>query len=206
MEKIMPPLLTSNYSAVDITGNLQDQAKNYIVEQIRIGKLKPGQNIPTVREISNVLDVSTTVTMAAIRDMREQGWIEKSSNRRHLVSEGVRKLLLADRKIKIAFTSHGYEHIHVPAFQAIFNALSQHGFKNNITFDCILQMNDRSQNIQQDYYDAMIVAGWEPANYKKVCKGICIGLDWFEGADIDCSVHTDNFKGASLIEIGRAHV
>lgn len=192
-------LSAPDYSQVDNSGNLQVQAKNYIIAQIRAGRLKPGQHLPTVREISNKLAVSTTVTMAAIRDMRQQGWIERKPNRRHLVSDGARKLLLADRKIKIVFTSHGYEHIHVPAFQAIFTALLQEGLKNNIIFDCLLQLNDKSQTVEPGYYDAMIVAGWEPASHKKICKGLRIGLDWFEGMEVDCTVHTDNFKGARLI-------
>ena len=191
---------------------LQDSAKQYLIEQIRKGKLRSGQNIPSIRKISNTLNVSTTVTMNAVKNMYEEGWLEKSENRKHIVSKRTRKLLLSDIKTTVAFTCYGYEHIHVPAFQAIYNALSKEGRKSNITFDTVFNMNYETQSKRNDRnYDAMIVAGWKPDNYKEICKGICLGLDWFEGLEIDCSVHTDNFKGASMLakhfyDIGRRKV
>ena len=93
-------------SSITTTKPLQARVQQHLSAQIRHGSLSPGDRLPTIKEISNKLNVSTTVTFLAVKKMREGGWFEKISERKHIVSNGVNRLLEA-RPLRIGFASCG---------------------------------------------------------------------------------------------------
>jgi DNA-binding transcriptional regulator YhcF (GntR family) len=188
---------------------LKMRTRDFLLEQIRRGLLKPGQHVPSVREISRNLDVSTNVAFLAIKELREERILEKLANGRHLVGKGV-TTLLQKRSLSLGFSSWGAEHIKEGIYQSIYNFLVRLGKSCNTNVDCLLDLHDTWSHLAPNHFDAMVVADWKPENIQTICRGPSIGLDT-RGIVTDCVVKTDHHKGGELAgrhlrELGRKKV
>lgn len=172
-------------------------ARNFLLDQIRRGVLKPGQHIPSVKQLSESLNVSTFVAFSAIKELREERFLERLANGRHLVGRDILSLS-QKRALRVGFSSCGLGHIRHTTYQVIYNELIGLGQAAHAKYDCLLEMHDRWSSLEAGYYDALVVADWKPQNASRICRGPCIGLDTWEGIDVDCVVKTDHHKGGEL--------
>lgn len=62
-----------------------EQVAEHYREEIRTGQREPGAVFPSVREIGIAWGISTNTVYRAIRQLREEGWIEVSQGRRPIV-------------------------------------------------------------------------------------------------------------------------
>jgi DNA-binding LacI/PurR family transcriptional regulator len=182
---------------MDAYGTLKSRMRKFLLDQIDRGLLKPGQHIPSVRHLSRNLAVSTSVAFQTIRELKAERILEQSPNGRHVVSKDLTSAH-PTKKLRLAFSSCGSDHIRHTIYQSIYNYLLAHCRPANNTLDCLLELNDTWSPLAPDYYDALIVADWKPQNADKICHGPCIGLDSWEGVAVDCVVRTDHHKGGEL--------
>lgn len=176
---------------------LKIRTRDYLLEQIRRGLLKPGQHVPSVREISRNLEVSTNVAFLAIKELREERILEKLANGRHQVGKEASTLVHQKHSLCLGFSSWGAEHIKEGVYQSIYNYLVRLGKPHNVNVDCLLDLHDTSAELEPNHFDAMVIADWKPANTQSICHGPCIGLDT-RGIEADCLVKTDHHKGGEL--------
>ncbi|HBG25889.1 MAG: hypothetical protein A2Y10_17820 [Planctomycetes bacterium GWF2_41_51] len=193
----MTPMLIQNESQGRPSKTLQDRVQKYLVEEVRRGNLSQGDPVPTIKEMSLKLNVSTKVVFLALKNMRDSGWFEKVSERKQIVSKGVDRLLM-NQPLKLAFSSCGNGHILRGVYQVIYNHLQEMLADSKTEINCLLEMDCTSNGTPQATYDAMIVSDWEPENFKNCVKGPVIGLDTWEGLKLDCVVKTDHFKGGEM--------
>ena len=83
---------------------LRHKAKRYLIECLKRGEITAGQKVPTVREISADLGVSTTVAMEALREMRGEGWFKKGEGRRNIVTKNAKNIFLPTIPLKEMFS------------------------------------------------------------------------------------------------------
>ncbi|ARN56690.1 substrate-binding domain-containing protein [Sedimentisphaera salicampi] len=189
---------------------LQDRVQKYLIEEVRRGNLREGDRVPTIKEVSNILNVSTKVAFLAVKDMRDKGWFEKVSDRKQVIARGVERLLL-NQPVKLAFASCGNGHILRGVYQTIFNHLQEMLDDSNAEIECLLEMDPHSKEIPEKPFDAMIVSDWEPNQLRDYVSGPIIGLDTWEELELDYLVKTDHFHGGEmaarhLYESGRRSV
>jgi len=176
--------------------SLRMRARNYLLDQIRRGILQPGQAIPSVRDLSRGLEVSTSVAFSAIRELREERILERLANGRHRVGQQVERTL-QKRHLRVAFCSEGSDHIRLGVYQSIFNHLAQLSVGARIEVDCLLELQDTWSGLEANHYDLMVVADWKPENAETICYGPTIGLDT-RGIEVSAVVKTDHFRGGEL--------
>jgi GntR family transcriptional regulator len=63
------------------------QVAEKIKEMIRDGKYKPGERLPTVREVAAVVGVNFNTIARAYRSLRENGWVVMRQGRGAFVSK-----------------------------------------------------------------------------------------------------------------------
>jgi len=190
--------MTSNNTSMTpvVTSPLRAMARQYFVDRIRRGVFSPGKQIPSVRDISRDLGVSTIVTFAAIRELRAERVLEQLANGRHQVgSEAIR--LVQGRHIRVGFTSMGIDRIREGIYQSIFNHLVKLAPKRNVEIECLLELHDTWSETDDGHFDVMVVADWKPECVGRLCRGPVIGLDT-RGIAVDCVVKTDHFAGGEL--------
>lgn len=177
---------------------LQEKTQAYLVEKIRQGRYKPGDLIPTFQELADKLSVSTTVTFRAVKNMRDEGWLEQGYKRRHVISERASQLVVSQKNANVAFTSRGIDHILLNSCQAIFNNMGRMVEKFNINLDCILELDERSREKAIDtQYDVIVASDWELKD--KSLNVPVISIDSWEGRKADYIIRSDNFKGGRLM-------
>jgi DNA-binding LacI/PurR family transcriptional regulator len=191
-------------------GLLRNRTRTFLLDQISRGVLKPGQRLPSVRCISKSLDVSTKVAFQVIQELKSEQILEQLPNGRHLVRKGA-SVGESIQNLRIAFSSCGLDHIRHTVYQSIYHHLTQNGRSVNAEMDCLLEMNDTWSSLTPNYFDAIVVADWKPQNISNFSRGPIIGIDSWEGIDVDCVVKTDHFMGGVLAgkhlrDQGRKHV
>ncbi len=176
---------------------LKDRTRNFLLDGIHRGILKPGSYLPTVREIARQLDVSTNVVFLAIKELREEGILERLENGRHQV----RSRLSGDRQnrlTRVGFMGIGKDHILHPIYQSLHNYLVRLGSHVNVTVDCQLDLNHTLEEVEDGFYDFLVVADWLPEDAQRLCRCFTIGLDNWRDVQTDCVVETDHHKGGEL--------
>ena len=63
------------------------QIKEQIVALIRAGKLKPGERLPSSRQLSRQLDIARKTVLSAYLELSAEGWIDSRPGSRTFVSE-----------------------------------------------------------------------------------------------------------------------
>jgi hypothetical protein len=189
-------LIKNEMQNVSVSEPLKSRARNYLLDQIRRGQLLPGQPIPSVRDLSKDLAVSTSVTFSAIKELRTERILERVANGRHLVGREVIRAL-QNRSLRVGFCSLGIDHIREGIYQSIFNHLTRLAKSNLINIDCLLELHNTWSGLEPNYYDLMIVSDWIPQDASRLCHGPTLGLDT-RGIKVDSVVKTDHFKGGEL--------
>jgi hypothetical protein len=161
--------------------------------------IKPGQQVPTVKDLAQAVSVSTKVAFTAIQDLRAEGWLEQAPNRRHLVSADAINKLLAAKEIAIGFTSRGVDHIYSWPYQAIFNHLSHLVRSMDANLMCRLELDPMAVSSPPKHYDALIATDWIPQDARRFCSGPIVALESWEGIEADYTVKTDHYQGGYLI-------
>lgn len=57
------------------TAPLYQQIAQAIMEQVRLGRLVPGDRLPPTRDLADQLEVTRSTVVAAYRDLEERGWV-----------------------------------------------------------------------------------------------------------------------------------
>jgi DNA-binding transcriptional regulator YhcF (GntR family) len=179
-------------------GPLYKQTKKYLLGQIDSGTLFAGKEIPALRQIAGTLDVSLQVALMAVRELCEEGWLEQSSNGRYAVIKDIKRLFLQNKKLKIGFAARGSDRIGIGIYQSIANWFQRITKEANVSIDYLLEFHRDSLEIPDGGYDALIVADWEPENFRRFTRGPVVGLDTWEDVNMDFVVKTDHFKGGEL--------
>src|SRR5687767_7469400 len=68
-------------------GPRYEQIANAFCEAIRRGQLKPGDRLPTIRQLAADLGVSLTTVMAAFKSLAEDGWTRGEIGRGTFVAD-----------------------------------------------------------------------------------------------------------------------
>jgi len=74
------------------------QIKNQISYMVSTGELKPGDRLPSVRELASILKVNPTSTVRAFRELEYEGVILTKKGIGTFISENVQKI---DKTIRI---------------------------------------------------------------------------------------------------------
>lgn len=64
--------------------NLSEEISNRLLEQIKLGYLKPGERLPSERELCEVFDASRTTIREAIKGLTSMGVIQKKRDGNHV--------------------------------------------------------------------------------------------------------------------------
>jgi LacI family sucrose operon transcriptional repressor len=64
--------------------------------------------------------------------------------------------------------------------------------------DCQLDLNNTLGEIEDEFYDFLIVADWLPEDAKRLSRGCTIGLDNWKDIQTDCVIETDHHKGGEM--------
>ena len=181
-----------------VVNTLRSRAKEYLVQRIRNGELTVGSPVPTIKKIAATLEVSTNVAFFALKDMKGEGWIEQVSNRRYRISRSAERLLL-NRHLRIDFTSFGIDHIRHYMYQAIFNYLIRAAHGKDSEIRCVLETTKNFTTDAEERSDAIVVADWQPADFRSMTNGPVIGLDQWADVETDCIVGTNHFLGGEIM-------
>ena len=191
--------MSTNYLLRENGTTLKDQAKQFLLGEIQCGQMKPGDFVPTVKDLATVLNVSTKIAFSAIQELREEGWLEKSQNRRHLIIDDAPKKMLFAKGLVIGFSSRGSDHIHSWPYQAIYNHLVQLSRETQSELPCFLEMGQTGIQNPTKPFDAFIVTDWAPENIRQLCSGPVIAVESWSGIKADYTVKTDHFKGGAMM-------
>ncbi|NLE28657.1 MAG: substrate-binding domain-containing protein [Phycisphaerae bacterium] len=182
----------------DANQPLKTRARDHILDQIRTGRLLPGQHVPSVRRLAKLLNLSTNIAFLAIKELHQEKILERLPNGRYQVGNELSRLS-PQKKLRLAFTNTGDERIHHSVYQNAYNRLAQLvSTKNKITLDCHLDLHDTWSHLPDGYYDLLIVGDWKPPQSRRICKGICIGIDTWKTTEVDCVIKPDHHKGGEL--------
>ncbi|WP_179088007.1 GntR family transcriptional regulator [Paenibacillus sp. FSL R7-0273] len=130
-----------------------------IKEDIQNGKYKPGEQIPTEKELMELFEVSRLTAKNAMNLMAEEGWINRVSGKGSFVSElaaqppapaEARSSRLIGLILAGFSDSYGTE-----LLRTIISELNQKGYH------CILKISNESQELETEYLDELIAIGVE---------------------------------------------
>ncbi len=71
------------------TGSIQKELFLEILEQIKDGKLSPGEKLPSVRELSSLLGISRTTVENIYQELLAEGWIFSRNRKGYFISHDV---------------------------------------------------------------------------------------------------------------------
>lgn len=80
---------------------IYEQITTQIKELILTGELQPGQKLPSIRALANVLRISAITTKRAYTDLEAQGFIETVQGKGSFVTGGNVELLREERRRQI---------------------------------------------------------------------------------------------------------
>ncbi len=87
------------------------QVKNLIIERISRGELKPSERVPSEHEIVDAMNVSRMTANRALRELNDEGWVERVAGRGTFVADRrARSHLLEVRNIADEIERRGHVH------------------------------------------------------------------------------------------------
>ncbi|MNW39580.1 Arabinose metabolism transcriptional repressor [compost metagenome] len=128
-----------------------------IKEDIQNGKYKPGEQIPTEKELMEIFEVSRLTAKNAMNLIAEEGWINRVSGKGSFVSE-----LAADQTIRddtgnsklIGLILAGFSDSYgTELLRTIVNELNQRGYHT------ILKISNESQELETEYLNELVSLG-----------------------------------------------
>ena len=75
------PALVATVPPVPHLIRAHDQVADHYRKLIRRGRLKDGQEFPSIREIADEWKISTNTVYKAVRLLKDEGWIEVSQGK-----------------------------------------------------------------------------------------------------------------------------
>lgn len=101
----------------------RDAAAEQIKHYIRAKRLKPGERLPTVRQMSVLFGLTRDSVWRALRQLQEEGWIEALPNRRYIASKDLYTKILRSVSVRALFSGKGY--IYFSGFRRLADALTR---------------------------------------------------------------------------------
>lgn len=87
------------------------RVKNLIIERISRGELKPSDRVPSEHEIVEAMNVSRMTANRALRELNDEGWVERVAGRGTFVANRrARSHVLEVRNIADEIARRGHEH------------------------------------------------------------------------------------------------
>jgi GntR family histidine utilization transcriptional repressor len=87
------------------------QVKNLIIERISRGDLKPSERVPSEHELVEAMNVSRMTANRALRELNDEGWVERVAGRGTFVANRrARSHLLEVRNIADEIARRGQKH------------------------------------------------------------------------------------------------
>jgi GntR family histidine utilization transcriptional repressor len=108
---------------VSATKPRYQQLKDYIIEQISTGKLQPADRVPSENELVESKSVSRMTANRALRELTDEGYVERVAGRGTFVSDyRARSHLLEVHNIADEIDSRGHRHSAVVIKQSLQHA------------------------------------------------------------------------------------
>jgi GntR family transcriptional regulator, arabinose operon transcriptional repressor len=108
-------LLISFKKRVDMTEPLYEQIYNNILANIESGQLKPGDRVPSEKELSDQYNVSRITSKRALQILDQQGLIERARGKGSFVAQGA-DVSSTLTKVKEKNTTNNLKEQHMAAF------------------------------------------------------------------------------------------
>jgi DNA-binding LacI/PurR family transcriptional regulator len=101
---IFPTKLTQRASISADSANRKNQAEAAIKTYIQLHELQPDEKLPSIRALSDHLQISRDSAWRALKDLQETGWVKSLANRRYAVADGFYNNNLRSLRIRALFT------------------------------------------------------------------------------------------------------
>lgn len=108
----------------------REAASSQIQHFIRANQLKPGDQLPPVRKMSESFNLSRDAVWRALRTLQSEGWIDLQPNKRYTISENLYKSILRSIRVRALFSGKGY--IYFSGFRHLADALTKECLYHNI--------------------------------------------------------------------------
>ncbi len=110
--------------------NRRDEAGDQIKRYILTHQMKPGERLPTVRQLSEHFGITLNAVWRALRQLHQEEWLDALRNKRYTVSEKLYTTILRSVRVKAFFYGEGY--IYFSGFRRLADALSRECRYHNI--------------------------------------------------------------------------
>jgi len=118
---------------INIDDNRCETAVKQIKHFIRTNRLPPGERLPTVRQLSDHLEVTRDAVWRALRRMHEEEWLDVLPNKRYLTSKHLYTKILRSVRVRALFSGEGY--IYFSGFRRLADALTRLCHYDNIDLE-----------------------------------------------------------------------
>ncbi len=138
-----------------------------IVQKIKTGVYKPNQNIPSVRKLSEMLDINRHSTWQALKALEDSKWITPKKNGRYQLSKSVQDKIF--QNLKVAMITAGKNCINFAGHQELFFRLRKCLKELDIEIELYLYHPDKEMPTERILQaDVMLVVGGIQDYYKKL--------------------------------------
>jgi len=142
------------------------QLKDFIIEQISSGELQPTDRVPSENELVESKSVSRMTANRALRELNDEGYVERIAGRGTFVSDyRSRSHLLEVQNIADEIASRGHAHSSVVLRQSLQHALGEiaealHVEQGTDVFHLLLVHSENTVPIQVE--DRYVLASFAP--------------------------------------------
>jgi GntR family histidine utilization transcriptional repressor len=142
------------------------QLKDFIIEQISSGKLQPSDRVPSENELVETKSVSRMTANRALRELNDEGYVERIAGRGTFVSDyRARSHLLEVQNIADEIMGRGHKHSSTVLHQSLQHARGEiakalHIEQGTDVFHLLLVHTENSVPIQVE--DRYVLASFAP--------------------------------------------
>lgn len=181
--------------------NRKHHAEEAIKHYIQSHRLQPDEKLPSIRALSEHLDISRDSTWRALQALQDEGWVNSLPNRRYVVSEAVYTEILRSLKIRVLFA--GDKFIHFGGFRRLSDTLGQLCRFNNLQLaTSLVPVGGSIDASVWDSCDVLLVDSDTSAQLLQQFKDFpvpVIGLDAAYSDRYYANIVTDHMSGGSMV-------
>ncbi|MEI2777140.1 MAG: PLP-dependent aminotransferase family protein [Tetrasphaera sp.] len=101
-----PHLVTSTWRLPDGPGPIRHRIADVVVERIKSGRLRPGDQLPPTRVLARELGVARSAALAAYDELRAAGFVESTAGSATLVAHGADRAALGGARPHVVAPAH----------------------------------------------------------------------------------------------------
>lgn len=194
------PLKETNNNTISKRTSCKDYASERIKHYIRSEQLQPGASLPTIRALSEHLDISRDSAWRALKTLKDEKWLRSTSNRRYCIADEVYSEILQSLRVRAAFT--GGKYISFSGFRRLALEIQDQCNHRNLSLSTsLVPLNSKPPKKIWDDCDILLVASNCSAQLLKHYNDFpipVIGLDADYSDRYRANIVTDHHLGGRM--------